>query len=273
VLATVTPSAPSAIATTALRLSANDAAGAHALAHGRPVDDDLGAALRIMDARASTLDGESSVALTEITNLVDSHAVSRPIDRLARVARVAALRAAGRDQEADLIDDEFMRGGGDPATPRTETEPSVPVEAEPERPAEPQPPLFGRSLADALDDAWARVRRQPLQGALDPLTDRARIEGLCDEAVALIGAGHTESAEATLLLHMDTVDAQVDAGGVVVDDFFVLLAGMFDRLGLTTEEAATLERLRSAHQRAGSELPGPIEERLVEIRAMLDDLG
>lgn len=260
VLGTLTPSAAVAIARAGLRIAKGDHPGVHAFAQDRPVDDDLGVALRLMDTRARVSEGDAAAALGELDVMLQGRHVAYPVDRFGRTVRAEALRASGRDLEARLIDEDFTTA----ATPEPET---------PETPPAPQAPLFGRNLSDALDDAWARVRRQPYPGAVPPLEDRAEIDALCDEAVVLIRATHFETAEAALLAAMDRTDAWVDEGGSVVDDFYILLAGLFAEQGLTTEEVATLERLRAAHGRAGSTLPAEVSERLVEARASLDDLA
>jgi len=64
----------------------------------------------------------------------------------------------------------------------------------------------------------------------------------------------------------------VDRGGDVVDDYFVLLAGLFESQQLTVEEVATLERLRAAHARAGTTLADEAVQRLVEAQAALEAL-
>ncbi len=257
VLAALTPSAPVAVARCGLRLVAGDPAGVHALAENRPVTDELTALLRLQDAEARIIEGEPEAALAQINRLVEEHPLTGPVDRAARLVRAKALRATGRHTEADLLDDDF--GAAAAADVGTE-DVSLPRE----------PPLFGRSLADAMDDAWARVRRQEVAGPVDPNPDRAEVEARCEAAVELFRAGHLESAEAALLAAMDQADAWVDAGGHVVEDAFVLLAGMFDSQQLTVEEVATLERLRAAHQRAGTELSAEVADRLLEARRTLE---
>ena len=106
-----------------------------------------------------------------------------------------------------------------------------------------------------------------------PPIDRAQVDDRCEQVIALIGAGHHETAESMLLAAMDHADAWVDQGGSVVEDFFVLLAGLFDRQQLTVEEVATLERLRAAHRRAGSTLSDEVEQRLADAKSVLDRLG
>ncbi len=258
-LGSLAPGAAVAAARTALRIAAGDFATAHSLAENRPADDDCGMVLRILDARARVAEGDPNAALAELNALLQGRVVAGPVERLARGVRGQALRATGRDTEADLIDDDFVTGRKRRA-------------AEVEAVTPPTAPLFGRSFTDALDDAWARVRRQPLQKPVEPLDDRARIEARCEEAIALIAAGHLESAEGTLLAAMDQVDAWVDEGGEVVEDFFVLLAGLFDSQQLTIEEVATLDRLRAAHGRAGSALSDEVAGRLRETEALLETL-
>lgn len=262
VLAGLSPSATVAVARAARRFAEGDFDGVHALAGDRPVFDDVTAALRTLDARASCAAGDAAAALAATESLLDTTDLAPPVQRMVRAVRADALRATGHEIEANLLDENFGMASSD--------EGSKP--AEQDSPDRPRPPLFGRSLADALDDAWARVRRQPLPGPVTPLEDPATIEVRCEEAIALVHAGHTEAAETTMLAAMDHADAWVDHGGRVVDDFYVLLAGLFDQEGLAVEEVATLERLRDAHRRAGSDLDPEITERLVEVRATLDRL-
>lgn len=260
VLASLVPSAPVAVARTALRITAGDVAGAHGFAENRPANDDVGVVLRILDARARLLDGDPSAALAEVNEVIQGRSVAFPVEYLARAVRSKALRASGRATEADLLDDDFGSKASRPGSDEAAGPP-------------PEPPLFGRSLTDALDDAWARVRRQPIEPPIEPLTDPGRIEARCEEAIALITAGHLDTAEGTLLAAMDHADAWVDAGGDVVEDHFVLLAGLFDNQHLTIEEVATLERLRAAHRRAGSEPSAEVTDRLRAVQAVLDSLA
>lgn len=259
VLESLTPCAPVAVARAALRIAGGDTGAARALAENRPVIDDVTALLRIMNARARIAEGDPNAALSEVNELLGGHPVAVPVDRAARSVRSQALRATGRDVEADLIDDDFGAGATKQADESAASD-------------RPEPPLFGRTLPDALDDAWARVRRQPCQTPVEPIIDQAQVDARCEQAVALIVAGHHETAEATLLAAMDHADAWVDEGGRVIEDYFVLLAGLFDRQQLTIEEVATLERLRAAHRRAGTELSAEVTERLVEAQAVLDAL-
>ena len=260
VMSGLPPTAPSALSRAARRLEIGDLDGVHALASGRPVVDDLSGALRVMDAMAFLKEDDATRALGALGGLTDDRAVSSPIERYAKRVRGDALRATGRDSEAGLLDEEF---GKSPPT-ATQAIPDPPVR---------QPPLFGRSVIDAMDDAFARVRRQPLTGTLAPLNDRSEIDELCDQAVALIQAQNYETAEAALLAAMDRADAWIDAGGPVIDDFYVLLGGLFDTQQLTPEEIATLGRLRDAHRRAGSSVPDEVNDRLVEAQAILDRLS
>ena len=71
---------------------------------------------------------------------------------------------------------------------------------------------------------------------------------------------------------MDQADDAVDRGDPVDDTFYILLAGMFAQRNLAAEEIASLERLRSAHQRAGSEMPEDAAAHLLEVRGKLDQL-
>ncbi len=90
--------------------------------------------------------------------------------------------------------------------------------------------------------------------------------------MALIGNEQFDAAEALLLAEMDRAEAAADAGAPLVDEFYVVLAGSFDRQGLPPEEVATLERLRAAHSRLGVELPESVQRRLLDASATLDAL-
>lgn len=261
-LAGLTPSAPVAYARCALRLARGDAAGVHALAEGRPIVDDVTVALRVMNARAREAEGDATAALVEVNELVEGREVGAEVARLVTALRSRLLRAAGRDLEADMIDEDFGHAAPPASEPETTHLPEADV---------PVGPLYGRSVTDALDDAWARVRRQRPSGQSEPYAPGIA-DARCEEAIALVRAGHLEGAETLLLAEMDRVDALVDAGEPVVDDFFVVLAGVFHEQDLMPEEVATLERLRDAHRRAGSEPDAEVTERLVEIRSELDRL-
>ena len=52
------------------------------------------------------------------------------------------------------------------------------------KPTPPPGPLFGRSLTDALDDAWARVRRQERYGARDGAFTPDEVARLAEDAIA-----------------------------------------------------------------------------------------
>ncbi len=259
VLSALPASAPVAVARASLRVSMGDIDGAHDLAADRPIVDDVSAALRVVDARAHDLANRPEEALKQLAVVFDEHVMVRPIERAALGIRARALRATGRDVEASLVESELGLKGDTPHEPIVSTMP------------EPQPPLFGRSLTDAMDDAWARVKRQPSDH--NEAFDAETVAHQVDDAVALIKSGQFDAAETTLLRHIDRVDDQVDAGRPVIDDFFVLLAGMFDSQGLTVEEVATLERLRAAHGRAGTPIAEEIQTRLVEARSALDGLA
>ncbi len=257
VLGSLSPSAPVALAGASLRLHVGDVEGARGLARDRPVADDVSAALRILDAAACERSGEPTEALSTLEPILERPALALPVERLGRSLRARALRATGRDVEASLVDEDF--GATAPVAPTRRKKEPVP-----------EPPLFGRTLTDAMDDAWARVRRQHVAPArLDP----GALEAACEGAIVLIRAGHTETAEAELLAHMDGVEAAVDAGAPVVEDFHVLLAGLFAQQDLTVEEVVTLERLRAAHRRAGSDVSEGVLSRLAEARTQLDALA
>lgn len=249
VLSVLAPSAPVALARASVRLARGDLEGVHAVARDRPIVDDVSAALRIVDADACERAGDPAAALTILDSALDHPDLTRAVQRMGRVLRARALQAAGREVEASLVDQDF--GTTAPVAPGRTV-----------RPEDPEPPLFGRSLADAMEDARARVRRQspssPQPSGLDPES----VDTACEEALVLIRAGHDESAEAELLTQMDRVDAAVDAGGAVIEEVYVLLAGLFAQQGLTVEEVAALERLWDAHRRAGSEPSAKVVERL-----------
>lgn len=260
VLESLPPSAPVALARASLRLHQGDYPGVRALAQDRPIVDDVTVALRILDAAAVDARGDHGEALTILQSALDRPDVAVPVERMGRALRARALRASGREVEASLVDEDFATSPPEPIVRKT-------------RQPEPEPPLFGRSLVDAMDDAWARVRRQDAPVRAESLADRDRIDAVCEQAIALVRAGHLDTAESDLLASMDRADAWVDQGGAVIEDFYVLLAGVFAQQGLTIEEVATLERLRSAHQRAGSSPSDEVLARLTEARVTLDGLA
>ena len=260
--ATLTPSGPVALTRAWLRLAADDFAGTHELAQDRPVVDDVSAALRVLEARALSGEGDHDAALTALAPVLELPELAGPVEEAALGARRDALRASGREVEAQLI-------SSAPSSQETSPEPS-PSESVESRPG---PPLFGRSVTTAMEDAWARVRREPLRPDVDAAMDDAEVQRCTDDAVALIASDQFDAAESHLLAQLDRADAWVDAGGPVLDELYVLLAGLFNQREMTPEEVATLERLRAAHQRSGSPAPSEVEQRLVDARAALDQLA
>ncbi len=263
VLGTLPANAPVAVARAGLRLKVGDYDGVHGLARGRPLVNDVTALLRRVDAAAREREGDFDGALADLTSVLALPGLSGPAERAILAVRSRVLRALGRDTEAGLIDADF----GAAAATAQKSSRAVPSPHEATG-----PPLFARTLADALDDAQARVLRQPWHGPGDPALDRETIAAHTEDAVALIASGQFEAAEAQLLADLDRADAWVDAGGSVADDLFVLLAGMFNQQNLTTEEVATLERLQAAHARAGSRFPEDAAVRLGDARASLERL-
>ncbi len=237
---TLAPTGPVALSRAWLRFVADDFTGTHELARDRPVVDDVSAALRILDARALSGEGDHDTALTALAPVLELPELAGPVEEAALGARRDALRASGREVEAQLI-------GSAESSHETSPEPTPP---EPDE-TRPGPPLFGRSVTTALEDAWARLRREPLRPEVDVAMDDAEVQRCTDDAVALIASNQFDAAESHLLAQLDRADAWVDAGGPVVDELYVLLAGLFNQREMTPEEVATLERLRAAHQRVG----------------------
>jgi hypothetical protein len=266
------PSRPSVtIALAATRLALGNVSGAREIAVGRPVFDGVTAAVAVVGAQAEAAAGEHAKALEVVTRVLDVRNGPRPVTARALDVRAASLRALGRDVEADLAEIEMGASRSETGRPTTRSDAAESAVGE-GRPTPPPGPLFGRSLTDALDDAWARVRRQPRYGSSDEPFGADEVGRVVDDAVALIEREQYDSAETLLLSVMDRVEDQVDAGGPMIDDFFVLLAGAFHKRDMVPEEVATLERLRAAHVRAGSVPSDEIVEHLARVRASLDAL-
>ena len=224
------------------------------------------------------------------------------LELAALAERTVSLRTVGRDAEADLssADHEALQNALTPppgeAAPApivvtVPVEPVVPAVAATEPAAaapaptadgpvtSPPPaaaagprhesPLFGRDLADALDDARARVRRQPRWGMAPGMFGGRPHRDYLAEVDELIRAGQVDAAESLLLGLLDAVDAEVDRGEPVDDTHFLTLAGLFARSGALPEELATLERLTDTYRRAGSEAPEPVQRRIEQVRTEL----
>lgn len=260
-----------ALALASTRLKLGNVAGARAIASGRPVYDGVSAAAAVIGARADAESGDHEKALESITTVLAFTGTPGPATALALEVRATSLRALGRVVEADLTDVELGTRQDRPL--RTANESSEMSDATDIDDAPPTGPLFGRSLADAIDDAWARIRRQTRFGTTSEPFTADEVDAFIDDAVALVGRKQFDAAEALLLAQMDRVEDLVDDGGPVVDDFYIVLAGTFNRRGLMPEEIATLDRLRLAHDRAGSATPPEILEQLNELRGTLDALA
>lgn len=260
------------LALSAVRLTMGNDSGAREITVGRAVFDGISAAVAVVGAKADAAVGEHAKALESISRVLDLRDVPKTVTDLALEVRSASLRSLGRDVEADLAEVEMGTLNDRPARRVSTDETADPAVGE-QKSTPPPGPLFGRSLTDALDDAWARVRRQPRYGANDDPFTPDEVTHMADEVIALIGGEQYDAAEALLLSQMDRVEDHADEGAPVIDEFFVLLAGTFHQREMVPEEVATLERLRAAHVRAGSQPPSEIVEQLVQVRASLDALA
>lgn len=263
-LASLPTSRIAAIGLLTVRLERGDLAGVRELGADHPVFDDVSGVLAVGNAQVRQMTGDSAGALDLANQVLDLRDVASPVVRAALKVRAAAQRSLGRDVDASLTESEL----GIPSAPAT----SAGARPAAQAPEPPSGPLYGRSLTDALDDAWARVRRQPHRGTTGPHTPE-EIEQIVDEAVALIAKGQYEAAEAMLLTEMDRTEDAAEAGAPIAEEFFVVLAGSFDQQHMPPEEVATLERLRAAHTRVGTNLSDAVQSRLIDATAALDALG
>jgi hypothetical protein len=115
--------------------------------------------------------------------------------------------------------------------------------------------LNGRPLAVALEDAEARVRRQPRRSDAPGTLGGRSQEDFQDEVDELLAGGHYAAAESLLLTLLDSLDDAVDAGLPLDPTHFITLAGLFSQQNMTPEELATLRRLLDAYARAGAAPP------------------
>ena len=263
--------------------------------------DDATAMMALQRARALRESGRAPAALEMAERALKAPDTGQGLELAALAERTVALRTVGRDAEADLssADHEALQNaltpppGEEPPAPIVVTvpvEPVVPaVAATDPAAAAPAPdasvatapppaaaagprrdsPLFGRDLADALDDARARVRRQPRWGMAPGMFGGRPHRDYLAEVDELIRAGQVDAAESLLLGLLDAVDAEVDRGEPVDDTHFLTLAGLFARSGALPEELATLERLTDTYRRAGSEAPEPVQRRIEQVRTEL----
>jgi tetratricopeptide (TPR) repeat protein len=261
--------------------------------------DDATAMAALQRARALRETGRAPAALEMAERALKLPDTSQGLELAALAERTVSLRTVGRDSEADLsgADHEALQHaltpppGEEPPAPIVVTvpvEPVVPAVAAAAAPAPtpdasvataPSPaaaarprhesPLFGRDLADALDDARARVRRQPRWGMAPGMFGGRPHRDYLAEVDELIRAGQVDAAESLLLGLLDAVDAEVDRGEPVDDTHFLTLAGLFARSGALPEELATLERLTDTYRRAGSEAPEPVQRRIEQVRTEL----
>ena len=265
--------------------------------------DEATAMMALQRARALRESGRAPAALEMAERALRVPDTGQGLELAALAERTVSLRTVGRDAEADLssADHEALENaltpppGEDAPAPIVVTvpvEPVVPAVAATEPaaaapaptadaavPTAPQPaaaagprhesPLFGRDLADALDDARARVRRQPRWGMAPGMFGGRPHRDYLAEVDELIRAGQVDAAESLLLGLLDAVDAEVDRGEPVDDTHFLTLAGLFARSGALPEELATLERLTDTYRRAGSEAPEPVQRRVEQVRTEL----
>lgn len=267
-------SAAHALAITSLRLEQGDIAGALALCEGRPITDAFSAALATCHASVCIDAGDAAKALSIANAVLDIGNLPESITLVALSQREAAQRLLGRDTDAELTRSELHARSAGHQTVRDDTSRAAP-QRDQQAPSPPSvnAPLYGRSVADALDDAWARVRRHAPTGDDQSNLTAAETDNLVNDIVELVRAEQWEIVENILLGYLDRIDAAIDRGEPFDDRSYVLLAGAFDKQNMPAEEVATLERLRDAYGRAGLTLPENVAERLVERRAMLDALA
>jgi hypothetical protein len=260
--------------------------------------DDGSAMLALQRSRALREEGRGPAALEMVERVLELPDLGPGVQLAALRERTSALRIVGRDTEADIsnADHDALQEALTP--PPGEAPPPAPVAAPPVEaavpaasvgvpateqpaavPATPAPPaaatprqtspFYGRDLADALDDARARVRRQPRWGMAPGMFGGRPHRDYLGEVDELIRAGQVDAAESLLLGLLDAVDAEVDRGEPVDDTHFLTLAGLFARSGNLTEELATLERLTDSYRRAGGEAPEPVQRRISQVQAEL----
>lgn len=260
------PSGPEvALASASLRLEQGDVDGSLSFSKDRPIFDGVTAGLAIEHAKVELDQGQAAKALEILGKVLDVRPLAMPVTHDALAVRAGAQRAMGLDVEADLTEASFITAPNDSDDDRqSESVPSTEA---------PQAPLFGRSVADALDDAWARVRRQTAIPSETISLGSGGDDHYVDDAIALIEIEQYDSAE-TLLLHlMDAADDAIDRGEGFDDTYFILLAGMFAKRTMTPEEIATLERLRTSHGRAGTQVPEAVTNRLLSARSEIENLA
>jgi hypothetical protein len=263
--------------------------------------DDGSAMLALQRGRALREEGRGPAALEMVERVLEVPDLGAGVQLAALGERTSALRIVGRDAEADITsaDHDALQESLTPppgeapppaavAAPPVEAavpaasvgvpaaEPPAAVAATPAAPAAPAAasprqtsPLYGRDLADALDDARARVRRQPRWGMAPGMFGGRPHRDYLGEVDELIRAGQVDAAESLLLGLLDAVDAEVDRGEPVDDTHFLTLAGLFARSGNLTEELATLERLSDSYRRAGGEAPEPVQRRISQVQTEL----
>ena len=260
-----------ALAAAALRLDSGNVAGSLLFSLHRPVVDDATAALAVVSARGLLASGEPMPAIAALEPVVTLDHLATPVRYMATAVRAAAQRALGMDVEADVTEAALL-GAPDTTILLPEVGEPEPKEAAPEPPEPRIPVLVGKQATQALDAAWKRLQRQHRHGPPAAPRGAEETDALINEVIELIQSEQFEAAEVSLLGHMDQADDAVDRGDPVDDTFYILLAGMFAQRNLAAEEIASLERLRSAHQRAGSEMPEDAAAHLLEVRGKLDQL-
>ena len=268
---TAAPDGPArALAAAALRLDSGNVTGSLSFSRDRPVVDGATAALAVVSARGLLASGEPIQAMAALEPVVSMDRLATPVRNLATAVRAASQRALGLDVEAELTES-ALRGAPDTTIVLPKVTEHAPKVTTPEPPA-PAPGLVGQQAAQALDAAWKRIQRRHRQGPPAAPRSAEETDAVVNEIIELIRTEQFEPAEVSLLGHMDQADDAVDRGDPVDDTFYILLAGMFAQRELAAAEITSLERLRSAHQRAGSEMPEEAAARLLEVRGKLDQL-
>ncbi len=157
------------------------------------------------------------------------------------------------------LDEPGVVGAGGEAADEAPRTPSVGV-----------PPMHpGRSRLVAIEDAQARVRRQPRWAETPGTLGGRPQEDFQEEVDELIGGGHLEAAESLLLALLDALDDLVDDRHTLDPTHYISLAGLFAQRMMPAEELAVLQRLVDAYRRAGLEPPPEVLRQMDRVDADL----
>lgn len=197
-----------------------------------------------------------------------------------------ALAALGRHAEAELAGAEHIaladrlegRETADSPRPSPPSSSSSAAMASPHAPETSitlppgptaAPLLGGRTLVAALEDAHARVRRQPRWSEAPGTLGGRPQEDFQAEVDELIAGAHLQAAESLLLALLDCLDDAVDAGLGLDPMHYITLAGLFAQQMMPFEELATLTRLAEAFRRSGQEPPAAVMQQIESVEASI----